>query len=97
RNTLQAAQISLLSGVADALTRKTSVEVALRDVLTSTLDAAGISRGALYLVDAGGGLSLKHGIGFTEAQVERLRDFFGQGTFLAEVIARQRVVTVPSP
>ena len=65
RCTLQAAQISLLSGVADALTSKTTLDVALRDILAATLDAAGISKGALYLARADGRLELRHGIGFS--------------------------------
>ena len=49
RCALQAAQLSLLSGVADALAHDGEHRVAIRDVLAATLDAAGISKGALIL------------------------------------------------
>jgi hypothetical protein len=74
---VQAAQLSLLSGVADALTRRANTDVALRDVLAATLDAAGISKGALFLSDASGALEPRQDIGFSEAERQRLRDFFG--------------------
>ena len=64
---IQAGQLSLLSGVADALTRKSDPDVALRDVLGATLDAAGISKGALILRNAHGALELRQDIGFSEA------------------------------
>ena len=56
QNAHQAAQLALLSGVANALTANADIDIALRDVLAATLDAAGISKGALFLTDPDGTL-----------------------------------------
>ena len=48
RCTLQAAQISLLGGFADALTRELDTEAALHDVLAAILDAADFRRGRSF-------------------------------------------------
>src|SRR5712691_10955445 len=85
---VQAAQLSLLSGVADALTRKANIDVALRDVLAATLDAAGISKGALILRDEAGVLEPRHAIGFSEPERSELRGFFGHGALLEEIVER---------
>jgi PAS domain S-box-containing protein len=96
RCTLQAAQISLLSGVADALARRSDTVVAVRDVLTATLDATGISKGALYLRDATGALVLRHAVGFSDREAARLLDFFGERALLEQSIERQAAVSIPS-
>jgi two-component system cell cycle sensor histidine kinase/response regulator CckA len=93
---IQAGQLSLLSGVADALTRKSDPDVALRDVLAATLDAAGISKGALILTDGTGVLALRQAIGFSEAERSRLQNFFGHVAMLAELVDRGGSVSVPS-
>ena len=94
---IQAGQLSLLSGVADALTRKSDPDVALRDVLAATLDAAGISKGALILRDATGRLELRQDVGFSEAERSRLQHFFGHGALLEDIVNRGGSVSVPSP
>jgi PAS domain S-box-containing protein len=96
RCTLQAAQISLLSGVADALASNEDAEAALRDVLAATLDAAGISKGALYLRADDGGLPLRHAIGFSPPEREELMTFFGHGDILQGAAQRQATLSVPS-
>jgi PAS domain S-box-containing protein len=96
RCTLQAAQISLLSGVADALARKSDTSIAVRDVLTATLDATGISKGALYLRDGNDLLALRHGVGFTDDELSGLPEFFGHRALLEHLIERQAAVSIPS-
>jgi PAS domain S-box-containing protein len=93
---IQAAELSLLSGVANALTRKSDPDVALRDVLAATLAAAGISKGALILRDATGVLELRQDIGFSEAERSKLQKFFGHGALLEELVVRGGSVPVPS-
>jgi two-component system cell cycle sensor histidine kinase/response regulator CckA len=93
---IQAAELSLLSGVADALSRNADPNVALRDVLAATLDAAGISKGALILRDAAGVLGLRQAIGFSEAERSMLQNFFGQSQLLEDIVDRRASVTVPS-
>src|SRR4029077_4459705 len=94
---IQAGQLSLLSGVADALTRKTNIDAALRDVLAATLDAAGISKGALILRDEAGRLELRQVVGFSEAERSMLRGFFGHAALLEKIVQRGGSVSVPSP
>ena len=93
---IQAAQLSLLSGVADALRREADPDAALRDVLAATLDAAGISKGALILRDATGVLKLRQDIGFSDAERSTLQDFFGHGALLEDIVERGGSVPVPS-
>ena len=96
RVALQAAQLSLLGGVADALTRKTDIDAALRDVLAATLDAAGISKGALMLLEGDGTLRVRPAIGFSDAELRALPHFFGHLALLNAIIARGASVTAPS-
>ncbi|MGZ9112546.1 MAG: response regulator, partial [Rhodoplanes sp.] len=93
---IQAGQLSLLSGVADALTRKSDPDVALRDVLAATLDAAGISKGALILRNANGTLELRQDIGFSDAERSKLQKFFGHGAWLEDIVNGGGSVSVPS-
>jgi PAS domain S-box-containing protein len=92
----QSAQLSLLSGVADALTKRVNVELALRDVFAATLDAAGISKGALIIMDESGVLKVRHTIGFSEREVSQLPDFFGHAALLARIVDGTGSVSVPS-
>jgi PAS domain S-box-containing protein len=97
RCTLQAAQIALLSGVADALALNTDADAALRDVLAATLDAAGISKGALFLQAEEGNLALRHAIGFTPSEQDGLLSFFGHAGILQDAVQRQATLSIPSP
>jgi PAS domain S-box-containing protein len=96
RSALQAAQLSLLSGVTDALTQNTDVDTAVRDVLASTLDAAGISKGALMLPDNAGVLQLRQCVGFSDADRTRLQDFFGHLALLERIVSAGTSVSIPS-
>jgi len=97
RCALQAAQISLLGGIADALARRSDFELALRDVLAATLDAAAISKGALLLVGADRRTPLvRQAIGFSEAERAALPAFFGHLPLLEQIIAGRMAVSVPS-
>ena len=93
---VQAAQLSLLSGVADALTNRGNIDAALRDVLAATLDAAGISKGALMLRAASGLLELRQEIGFSAAESAALRRFFGHAALLDDIVRSGGSVTIPS-
>ncbi len=97
RCAIQAAELSLLSGVANALTHKSDADLAVREVLAATLDAAGISKGALMLRDASGALALRQAIGFSEAERSQLANFFGHGALLDDIVKRGGSVSVPSP
>jgi CheY-like chemotaxis protein len=50
RCTILSAELSILSGISDALARRQDTETALVDVLAACLDAGGITVGGLYLL-----------------------------------------------
>jgi CheY-like chemotaxis protein/signal transduction histidine kinase len=77
KSALQAAQLSILAGIAEALLRSESIDAALDDVLTACLDAGGISRGAQYRVAADGEFVLTRSLGFPESAAEALASAFG--------------------
>lgn len=97
RCTLQAAQISLLGGLADALVLDHDPDRALRDVLAATLDLGGISKGALYLRREQGELSLVHALGFSPPEVDALDSIFDRFKALGDGISRQSTLAIPSP
>ena len=98
RCTLQAAELCLLGGMADALTRKSEFDIALRDVLAATLDAAAISKGAIVLKDgAAETMVVRHAIGFSEAERAALTDFFGETPFLERIVQERNAISIPSP
>jgi PAS domain S-box-containing protein len=97
RCTLQAAQLSLLGGIADALSGQTDTKVVLHDVLAATLDAAAISKGALYLRESCGRLVLRDAIGFSDAERAKLDRFFGEEQLLERILAEKVPVSIPSP
>jgi PAS domain S-box-containing protein len=96
RVTLQATQLSVLAGVAEALAGHRAIETVLGDVLAACLDMAGISRGVLYLRDDHGALQLIHQIGYSDAEFGRLRTFFGREDLLLRVSGSSAVAAFPS-
>ena len=96
RCTFQAGQLSLLGGVAEALAKNSDPDAALADVLAATLDAAGISKGALFLGGSDVPFVLRHAIGFSDAERAQLADFFGQAPLLAQAIERRAAISIPS-
>jgi PAS domain S-box-containing protein len=96
RCVVQAAQIAVLSGIADALAERSDVDAATRDVLAATLDAAGISKGAIFLRDPGEPMRLRHAVGFSRDEQEELSTFFGQRALFERAIASGSSVTLAS-
>jgi PAS domain S-box-containing protein len=66
-------------------------------VLAATLDAAGISKGALFLRDPSAALVVRHSIGFSASEKVGLSDFFGQLSLLDAGIEGKANVRIPSP
>ncbi len=94
---LQAAQLNLLGGIADALTDNTmSIEETLQNVLLNCLDSAGISKGALYLLDTNAKLRLKHFIGYKQEDKTLLESFFGQSELFNKAFRDQTPIQFPS-
>lgn len=91
---LQKAQLSILGGVADALARSADLDALLGDVISSCFDAGGISKGALYRIDARGELALHHAEGCSDEERARLVAFAGDA-LLEQVTATQEVLAIP--
>lgn len=94
RCSILSAQLSLISGIADALTQAARVDAALQDVLETCFDAAGISRGALFL-DRGQGLALAAAVGFGGDELAEVRELFGHLDLLQRIIAQERPAALP--
>ncbi|MEP6654558.1 MAG: response regulator, partial [Myxococcales bacterium] len=92
RCALHAAQLAIIGGVADALSRSQDVDAVLDDILAACLDAGGITRGALYRVGAGGMLAVEQALGFAETDVPELDSCFGHRGLLDEVKMGQTVL-----
>jgi len=96
RSTLQAAQLAVLAGVAEALARNRVLNGVLGDVLASCLDMAGISKGVLYIAETDGHLAFKHQIGFSETELSKLHRIFDCEDVIRDVARRGRVIPIPS-
>ncbi len=89
RSAMQAAQLAILGGIADALARSNDAERILGDALASCLDAGGISKGALFKVTRSGALVPAHAIGFSEHEETQLADLFGHPELLDQLTHAQ--------
>jgi PAS domain S-box-containing protein len=96
RCTLQAAQMTLLSSAAGALASHTNAEGAWHSILDATLEAAGATKGALYLRSETGRLTPGHVIGFSGAERIQLDDFFGYSDTLDGLVSARRPVVMPT-
>ena len=89
---LQSAQISIIGGVADALVKSVSLGRTLYEVLSSCLDAGGVSKGAIYRLDAAGKLVVFRAVGFSDSETFHLQDAFGYGKLLEQVVSGKPVL-----
>lgn len=92
RCVLQKAELAILGGIADTLARKQSFWVALDELLASCLNAAGIARGALYLLEPGAGIEARP-LGAMSGDLET---FFGEPELLRSIISAGVAVELPS-
>ena len=92
---LQEAQLAVLAGVAEVLAQNRELTDVLQDVLGACLDISGISKGALYLTEAGR-LTLLHHLGFEPAELPQVEALFGCEGFLSEVAMEGKALLVPS-
>jgi signal transduction histidine kinase/DNA-binding response OmpR family regulator len=90
---LQAAELTLLGGIADAIARSADTRGTLRDVFAATLDAAGISSGALFLALEDGALELAHALGYAPKSAD---DFFGAAELLENIVSEKSPIMLPS-
>jgi CheY-like chemotaxis protein len=95
RCALLSAELSVLSGISEAVATEENIETALHTILASCFDAGGISLGTLYLVTEQG----LHGVrfGVTENGSEHdVETFFGAKDLLVQAISGQTLIHVPS-
>ncbi|MFQ5926573.1 MAG: PAS domain S-box protein [Terriglobia bacterium] len=81
--------------ISEFLVKSLDIERTLGEVLACCLDAVGTSKGAAYLVESDGGLSLRAQRGYPDSAKGQLADFFGHADLLREVIKKEEPVAVP--
>jgi diguanylate cyclase (GGDEF)-like protein/PAS domain S-box-containing protein len=90
-----ASQLSLIDGIVSTLTKSSNdFDKALNDLLYFTLDATGVSKGALYIKRPDYGLILSQQLGYTET--DTVQSFFGLIEFLPQIIDKKLPCAVPS-
>jgi CheY-like chemotaxis protein len=97
RSSLQAAQLSILSGMAKALTGTADVEAEVGHVLTACLGAGGIDRGALYRTDGEGAVRLSHVVGFSAEERGAVEEVFGHHALLIRTLAEAGALPIAAP
>jgi CheY-like chemotaxis protein/signal transduction histidine kinase len=96
RCALLSAELSVLSGISEAVATQHDLEAALHQVLAACFDAGGISVGALYLLSADAPTRV-HGFGALDAWTQSdLETFFGDPELLGQVIDDQQLLAIPS-
>jgi CheY-like chemotaxis protein len=96
RSSLQAAELSVLGGISDALARGGDIDAALAEVLAACLDAGGLSLGVLYVRAQEGAFEVRALAGYSGEHAAQVRDLFGHGALLDAALARGDVTLVPS-
>ena len=98
RASVLASELIVLAGLADTVLKHRDVDVALDEALATCFDAGGVAVGALYLLEAGGGLRVR-ALGSDPAwqASPELATLFGHEAWLRELIAAGRSLHVPSP
>ena len=91
--TIQSSQISVLGNLCEALAGAGDPADLLGMVLASSLDAAGVSKGALFLLDPGGRLALNQAIGYLPEDTASLETFFGRSDLLDACLFSGAILT----
>ncbi len=94
RHALQSAQIALINCVAHTLIHNANIEDALKEVLNSCLDAAGIARAAFYLLKEDNFI-LQQAIGYPTLEKKQLDNFFGQPQLLSQIQTKRTSIAIP--
>lgn len=96
RCALQYAQLSMLGEMANALSSNISMERTLENVLASCLDAAGISSGALYLLNSEKAMILRQVIGYNQEKKEKLEKLFSDSELLNDICHAKDLIIISS-
>jgi PAS domain S-box-containing protein len=90
-----ASELTVLTGISEAVLKQKDVDVALDEALAECFDAGGISVGALYLLDPDGELRVRP-IAAGHTPVSDLATLFGHEGLLGDTIRERRTLAVPS-
>jgi signal transduction histidine kinase/FixJ family two-component response regulator len=82
----QGVQLVMLDLVAEALSKTADLGQVLRELLTRSLAASGVSRGALFRTGREPGLTLEHVVGFPQRDLQQLADAYGHLPLLEQVV-----------
>ncbi|HET9623497.1 MAG TPA: response regulator [Kofleriaceae bacterium] len=93
RCSVLASELSVLSGISEAVLNQRNMDAALEGSLAECFDAGGIAQGALYLLDAD--RIRVHVIG-TGSEPAALTSLFGHDHLIRELIGNARTVCIPS-
>ncbi len=97
RLSLREVELTILAGLAETLKANPTVEAVVDDAFSRCLNAAGISKGAAYLVMGSGRLVLRATLGFPDSLHGQLREFFGHAALLHRVLERGEPIAIPPP
>jgi two-component system NtrC family sensor kinase len=95
RLALRETELSLIASLQGLDTA--DVDTVAEEILVRALDAAAVSRGAVYLVDHEGRLTFRAQLGYPNTDDEILQAFFGHADLLRTILERGELVQVPSP
>ena len=95
RCSLLSAELSVLSGISEAVATEHDIEGALHQILATCLDAGGVALGVLYLVDPDGMRGIPFGT-LERCAGDDIAAFFGHRELLDSAIASQTLICVPS-
>jgi PAS domain S-box-containing protein len=91
-----ASELTVLTGISEAVLRHRDVDVALDDALATCFDAGGVAVGALYLLDDSGALRVRPLGGDPAWPPPELATFFGHEDVLRTVMATGKPIYLPS-
>jgi len=94
RCAMQLTQLTLLSSVTRAMKKHVSYENLLKNILSASMDAVGVSKGMIYLFDKKKSLQLGPSIGYRDKK--KLIDFFGYINILQEIFSQKVITHIPS-
>ncbi|CAN5231308.1 hypothetical protein BH09SUM1_BH09SUM1_14760 [soil metagenome] len=92
----QEAAFAVLTCLSRSLRQGLPVEELLRELFESCMQGSGITKGAAWLNDAAGRLSLKVLFGYTEEDRELLESFFGEPALFEEISSASFSTLVPN-
>ena len=90
-----ASELTVLTGIAEAVLKNRDVDAALDEAIASCFDAGGISFGALYLIE--GQVLRVRALGIEVVTRAPITTFFGREALLRSVIQAGESLYVPSP